>query len=293
MLGPQGPSSLPPRTPWPLASRPPHAPGSDPPPACAASWVLPGHELGRPRVPPLWDPARCCPLVSVCSWGGLVSPRPAICDRSTLSSSGGRRRGRQGRPQVLGLGATPGQVERHGGVCTRWPAPCPGVERGARRGQVSRDRLGAGVAGSPCQTAWPPGVLSVPRSFQKALSWPCSPRPPWSTRRLFEKRAVCCCSRAAPSRDSAVSACDQAWGPLTRCLCPSPVFCALAPTPRPLGLLCAAPPLSGPLTFPGASCDPTLLPKRRSWLEGPLARRPEQHEGLHLGQSRGLPQGRS
>ena len=109
----------PPRTPWPLASRPPHAPVSAPPPACAASWMLPGCELGRPQGPPLWDPARCCPLVSVCSWGGLVPPRPSICDRSTVSGSGGRRRGRQGRPQVLGLGATPGQVERHRGVCTQ------------------------------------------------------------------------------------------------------------------------------------------------------------------------------
>lgn len=93
------PPPCPPRTPW--------------APAAAASWMLPDSALGRPQGPPLWDPACCCPRVSVFSWGGSVPPRPSICDRSTLSGSGGRRRGGQGRPQVLRLRAMLSQVERN------------------------------------------------------------------------------------------------------------------------------------------------------------------------------------
>ena len=158
------PSSLPARTPW--------------APAAAASWVLPNRALGRPQGPPLWDPACCCPRVSVSSWGGSVPPRASICDRSTLSSSAGRRRGGRGDA---------GSGGEKQGLCALSSPLCPWLQRGARRGRVSRGRLGAGVAGSPCQTARLSGVMSLPWSFQEAMSWPCSPPTSLERQTLFQK----------------------------------------------------------------------------------------------------------
>lgn len=278
------PPPCPPRTPWALASRPPHAPVSAPPPACAVSWTLPGRELGQPQGPPLWDPERCCPLVSVCSWGGSVPPRPSVCDRSTLSGSGGRRCGEQGCPQVLDLGATPGQVERLRAVST-WCS----VSRGgawARQEQVSRDRLGAGVAGSPCQTARPPGVLSLPRYFQKGLSWPCSP--PISLDRqvpLPEGGSVLLLQSRPQQR-----LCCQRLRPGLGAPCPFPASGsrALCLSPPPPGQLHAAPRLSGPPTSPGAASDRPCCRRGGTCWRGRCGRHPELPKGLRLSRPGGF-----
>ena len=225
--------------------------------------MLPGCELGRPQGPPLWDPARCCPLVSVCSWGGLVPPRPSICDRSTVSGSGGRRRGRQGRPGSGPRGDAGPGGEAQGCVhsVTR------SLSRGGARGEA-----GAGLQGPAwswsCRQSLPDSLAAWgpvrPRALPEGPVRACPCRPPWSARRLLEKRAVCCCVRVAPQR----LRCQRLRRPGPTCFLGAP--CSVPrPHPRPRGccvllLLCRD-------LSPGASCDPTLLQKTRSWLEGPLS----------------------
>ena len=140
-------------------------------PAAAVSWMLPDCTLGRPRGPPLWDPACCCPRVSVSSWGGSVPPRASICDRSTLSGSARRRRGGQGCPR---LGATLGQVERNRDSVLG-SLLCPRLERGARRGRVSGASLELELQAAPARQRGSLGSCPSPGPSRKVCPGLLSP----------------------------------------------------------------------------------------------------------------------
>lgn len=192
-------SSLPPRTPWALVSRPPHALAS------AASWMLPDHVLGRAQGPPLWDPVHCCPQVSVFSWGGSVPPRPSICDRSTLSGFGGRRHGGQGCPQALGLGATLGQVERNRLCALSGPLPVPGWSAGRGAGGSLGTSLELELQAVPARQPGRLGPCPSPGPSRKVCPGPALPDLPGVPGPSSRRYWAVCCFRVAPSRDLTTS----------------------------------------------------------------------------------------
>ena len=77
------------------------------------------------------------------------------------------------------------------------------LSRGGARGEA-----GAGLQGPAwswsCRQSLPDSLAAWgpvrPRALPEGPVRACPCRPPWSARRLLEKRAVCCCVRVAPQR---------------------------------------------------------------------------------------------